>query len=129
MSDWITITIDGQEIKAKKGELLTDAAARAGIDIPVFCSHPKLDPLGACRMCLVEQESPRGKALITACTTPVAEGAVFHYESEKAIDARQGTMELILINHPLDCPICDKGGECPLQNQALEHGEGKSHFW
>jgi len=129
MSDWITITIDGQEIKAKQGELLTDAAARAGIDIPVFCSHPKLDPLGACRMCLVEQETPRGNALITACTTPVRDGSVFLYESEKAIDARQGTMELILINHPLDCPICDKGGECPLQNQALEHGEGKSHFW
>ena len=129
MSDWITITIDGQEIKAKNGELLTAAAARAGIDIPVFCSHPKLDPLGACRMCLVEQEGPRGKALVTACTTPVRDGAIFHYESEKAIDARQGTMELILINHPLDCPICDKGGECPLQNQALEHGTGKSHFW
>jgi len=129
MSDWITITIDGQEVKAKQGELLTAAAARAGIDIPVFCSHPKLDPLGACRMCLVEQEGPRGKALVTACTTPVRDGAVFYYESEKAVDARQGTMELILINHPLDCPICDKGGECPLQNQALEHGTGKSHFW
>ena len=129
MSDWITITIDGQEVKAKNGELLTAAAARAGINIPVFCSHPKLDPLGACRMCLVEQEGPRGKALVTACTTPVRDGSIFHYKSEKAIDARQGTMELILINHPLDCPICDKGGECPLQNQALEHGTGKSHFW
>ncbi len=129
MSDWITITIDGQEIKAKNGELLTDAATRAGIEIPVFCSHPKLDPLGACRMCLVEQVTPRGNALITACTTPVRDGAVFHYDSEKAVDARQGTMELILANHPLDCPICDKGGECPLQNQTLEHGSGHSHFW
>jgi len=129
MSDWITITIDGQEIQAKNGELLTDAAARAGIDIPIFCSHPKLDPLGACRMCLVEQVTPRGNALITACTTPIRDGAVFLYESEKAVDARKGTMELILANHPLDCPICDKGGECPLQNQALEHGSGHSHFW
>ncbi len=125
----ITITIDGKEIQAQKGELLTDAAARAGIEIPVFCSHPKLDPLGACRMCLVEAEGPRGRALITACTTPVAPGAVYHYNSPKAVDARQGTLELILINHPLDCPICDKGGECPLQNQTLEHGPGKSHFW
>ncbi len=129
MSDWITITIDGQEIQAKNGELLTDAAARAGIEIPIFCSHPKLDPLGACRMCLVEQETPRGNALITACTTPIRDGAVFLYNSEKAVDARKGTMELILANHPLDCPICDKGGECPLQNQALEHGDGHSHFW
>jgi NADH-quinone oxidoreductase chain G len=125
----ITITIDGKEIQAQKGELLTEAAARAGIEIPVFCSHPKLDPLGACRMCLVEAEGPRGRALITACTTPVAPGGVYHYNSPKAIDARQGTLELILINHPLDCPICDKGGECPLQNQTLEHGPGKSHFW
>ncbi len=129
MSDWINITIDGQVIKAIKGELLTDAAARAGIEIPVFCSHPKLDPLGACRMCMVESENPRGKALITACTTPVNEGAIFHYMSDKAVDARQGTLEFMLINHPLDCPICDKGGECPLQNQTMEYGPGKSHFW
>ncbi|NOX62477.1 MAG: NADH-quinone oxidoreductase subunit NuoG [Chloroflexi bacterium] len=129
MSDWITITIDGKEIQAKPGELLVDAAARAGIHIPVFCYHPKLDPLGACRMCLVEAEGRRGKMLITACTTPVADGGVYYYESERAVDARQGTLELILINHPLDCPICDKGGECPLQDQTLEHGPGKSHFW
>lgn len=129
MTDWITITIDGKEIQAKAGELLTDAAARAGITIPVFCSHPKLDPLGACRMCLVESEGPRGRVLITACTTPVVAGGVYHYNSPRAVDARQGTLELILINHPLDCPICDKGGECPLQNQTLEHGPGKSHFW
>ena len=125
----ITITIDGKEVQAKPGELLTEAARRAGIDIPVFCSHPKLDPLGACRMCMVESEGPRGRALITACTTPVVAGGVYHYASERAIDAREGTLELILINHPLDCPICDKGGECPLQNQTLEHGPGKSHFW
>lgn len=129
MTDWINITIDGSEIQAKKGELLTDAAARAGIAIPVFCSHPKLDPLGACRMCLVEVEGPRGRALITACTTPVVDGAKYFYASDKAVDARKGTLELILINHPLDCPICDKGGECPLQNQTMEHGPGKSHFW
>lgn len=129
MTDWITITIDGKEIQAKAGELLTDAAARAGITIPVFCSHPKLDPLGACRMCLVESEGPRGRMLITACTTPVVAGGVYYYNSPRAVDARQGTLELILINHPLDCPICDKGGECPLQNQTLVHGPGKSHFW
>ncbi len=129
MSDLITITIDGKEIPAQRGEMLTKAARRAGIEIPVFCGHPKLDPIGACRMCLVEQETPRGRALITACTTPVSEGMVIHYGSEKAVDARQGTLEMILINHPLDCPICDKGGECPLQDHTLAHGPGKSHFW
>ena len=129
MSDWITITIDGQEIKAKPGELLTEAAARAGIQIPVFCSHSKLDPLGACRMCLVETEGRRGKMLVTACTTPVNDGAVFFYnDSERARDARAGTLELILANHPLDCPICDKGGECDLQDQAMKHGRGESHY-
>lgn len=129
MSDLITITIDGREIQAHKGEMLTKAARRASIEIPVFCGHPKLDPIGACRMCLVEQETARGKVLITACTTPVSEGMVIHFGSEKAVDARQGTLELILINHPLDCPICDKGGECPLQDHTLAHGPGKSHFW
>jgi NADH-quinone oxidoreductase chain G len=129
MSDWITITIDGKEVKAKQGELLTEAAARAGIQIPVFCSHPKLDPLGACRMCLVEMEGRRGKMLVTACTTPVNEGSVFYYDSPRAKDARAGTMELILANHPLDCPICDKGGECDLQDQAMEQGLGESHYW
>ncbi len=129
MSDWITITIDGKEVKAKQGELLTEAAARAGIQIPVFCSHPKLDPLGACRMCLVETEGRRGKMLVTACTTPVNDGAVFYYNSPRAKDARSGTMELILANHPLDCPICDKGGECDLQDQAMEHSAGHSHYW
>jgi NADH-quinone oxidoreductase chain G len=129
MSDWITITIDGKEVQAKPGELLTEAAARAGIQIPVFCSHPKLDPLGACRMCLVEMEGRRGKMLVTACTTPVNEGMVFYYNSDRARDARAGTLEIILANHPLDCPICDKGGECDLQDQAMEHGEGHSHYW
>ncbi|RUA15905.1 MAG: NADH-quinone oxidoreductase subunit G, partial [Clostridia bacterium] len=129
MTDWITITIDGKEVQAKQGELLTEAAARAGIHIPVFCSHTKLDPLGACRMCLVEAEGRRGKALVTACTTPVSDGGTYLYNSEKAVDARQGTLELLLINQPLDCPICDKGGECPLQDQTMEHGPGKSHFW
>ncbi len=129
MTDWITITIDGKEVQAKKGELLTEAAARAGIKIPVFCSHTKLDPLGACRMCLVEMEGRRGKMLVTACTTPVNEGMTFYYNSDRARDAREGTLELILANHPLDCPICDKGGECDLQDQAMEHGPEKSHYW
>ncbi len=129
MTEWITITIDGEALQARAGELLTEAAARAGIIIPVFCSHPRLDPLGACRMCLVESEGPRGRTLITACTTPVVAGGVYYYNSPRAVDARRGTLEFILINHPLDCPICDKGGECPLQDQTLEHGPGKSHFW
>ncbi len=128
MADMVKFTIDGKEVEAPAGELLVDAAKRIGINIPVFCSHPKLDPLGACRMCLVEVEGRRGRQLVTSCTTPVSEGLVVYYDSERARAARAGTLELLLINHPLDCPICDKGGECPLQDQAMEHGNGESHF-
>jgi len=128
MADMVKFTIDGKEVEAPAGELLVDAAKRIGINIPVFCSHPKLDPLGACRMCLVEIEGRRGRQLVTSCTTPVSEGLVVYYDSERAREARAGTLELLLINHPLDCPICDKGGECPLQEQTMEHGSGASHF-
>lgn len=124
----VTITIDGKEYQVPKGIPLTRAAKSVGIEIPTFCAHPKLDPIGACRMCLVEIEGPRGKLLTTACTTPTTEGLVVHYDSPRAREAREATLEFILINHPLDCPICDKGGECPLQDQTLEHGPGMSHF-
>ncbi len=128
MTEYVTITIDGKEIKAPKGIPLTRAAKAAGIDIPTFCAHPKLEPIGACRMCLVEIETPRGLRLTTACTTPVTEGLTVHYDSPRAREAREATLEFILANHPLDCPICDKGGECILQDQAMEHGPGESHF-
>ncbi len=128
MPDLVTITIDDVEYKVPNGMLLTDAAKLVDIDIPVFCSHPKLDPLGACRMCLVEQDVRGRWVIVTACTTRVAEGMKFRYASEAAVQAREDTLEFILINHPLDCPICDKGGECPLQDQTLKHGPGASEF-
>ncbi len=128
MPDLVTITIDDVDYQVPNGMLLTDAAKLAGIDIPVFCSHPKLDPLGACRMCLVEQDVRGRWMIVTACTIRVAEGMKFRYASEAAVQAREDTLEFILINHPLDCPICDKGGECPLQDQTLKHGPGASEF-
>ncbi|MER2600073.1 MAG: NADH-quinone oxidoreductase subunit NuoG [Caldilineales bacterium] len=129
MPDLVTITIDDVEYKVPNGALLTDAARQAaGIDIPVFCSHPKLDPLGACRMCLVEQDMRGRWGIVTACTVRVAEGMKFRYASPLAVQAREETLEFILTNHPLDCPICDKGGECPLQDQTLKHGPGHSEF-
>ncbi len=128
MTELVTFQIDGKAYQAPKGIPLTRAAKANGIEIPTFCAHPKLDPIGACRMCMVEIEGPRGRQLVTACTTPVTEGLVVHYNSPRAREAREATLEFILINHPLDCPICDKGGECPLQNQTMEHGPGMSRF-
>ena len=97
--------------------LLVEAAKPAGIEIPVFCYHPKLKPVGACRMCLVQIEKlPR---LQTACTTPVAADMIVHTDTPDVIAAQNGVLELLLANHPLDCPICDKGGECPLQDNTF----------
>ncbi|MBV9120359.1 MAG: (2Fe-2S)-binding protein, partial [Chloroflexi bacterium] len=123
----VSLTIDGQAVKAPKGTLLVDAAKLAGIEIPVFCYHPKLKPVGACRMCLVNIEKmPR---LQTACTTPVADGMVVHSRDDKATSAQKAVIELLLANHPLDCPICDKGGECPLQDNTFKYGLGTSRFY
>jgi NADH-quinone oxidoreductase chain G len=105
-----------------------DAATAAGIEIPIFCSHPKLDPLGACRMCLVEFPSPRGSRPDTSCTVRVSEGLVVRTDSDAVKQAREAVLGFILINHPLDCPICDKGGECPLQDNTMEYGPGASKF-
>ncbi|HEY8371886.1 MAG TPA: NADH-quinone oxidoreductase subunit G [Pseudonocardiaceae bacterium] len=128
----VRLTIDGIEVVAPKGELVIRTAERLGIVIPRFCDHPLLDPAGACRQCLVEVEMggrpmPKPQA---SCTLTVADGMVVRtqYTSPVADKAQQGVMELLLINHPLDCPICDKGGECPLQNQALKHGRADSRF-
>jgi NADH-quinone oxidoreductase subunit G len=128
----VRLTIDGIEIDAPKGEILIRTAERMGIVIPRFCDHPLLDPAGACRQCLVEIEMngrpmPKPQA---SCTITVADGMVVRTQKTSAVadKAQQGVMELLLINHPLDCPICDKGGECPLQNQALKHGRGDSRF-
>jgi NADH-quinone oxidoreductase subunit G len=125
-TDLVTLTIDGHEVKVPKGTLVVEAAKQVGIEIPVFCYHPKLKPVGACRMCLVEIEKmPR---LQTACTSPVAEGMVITTNNPNVIAAQNGVLELMLANHPLDCPICDKGGECPLQDNTFKFGLGVSRF-
>ena len=127
-TDAVTVTIDGVEMQVPKGTLVIRAAEMIGIQIPRFCDHPLLDPLGACRQCIVEVEGQRKP--LTACTTTVTDGMVVRTQltSEVAEKAQAGTMELLLINHPLDCPICDKGGECPLQNQSLANGYATSRF-
>ena len=134
----MTLTIDGRKVTVKKGTLLVEAAKQLGrvetnsddgqgpLDIPVFCYHSKLKPVGACRMCLVEIEKmPR---LQTACTTPVADGMVVKTKSDMATGGQQAVISMLLSNHPLDCPVCDKGGECPLQDNTFEHGPGVSRF-
>ena len=122
----VTLTIDGKEIQAEKGELLISAAQKAGVFIPRFCYHDRLEPVGMCRMCLVEIEGVRG--LPPACTTPVAEGMVVRFKEKNVEKAQDGVLEFLLINHPLDCPVCDRGGECPLQDQTLSFGPGESRF-
>jgi NADH-quinone oxidoreductase subunit G len=124
----VNVTIDGFEISVPKGTLVIRAAEIIGIQIPRFCDHPLLDPVGACRQCLVEIEGQRKP--LASCTTVCTDGMVVktQFTSRVADKAQQGVMELLLINHPLDCPMCDKGGECPLQNQAMSNGRGESRF-
>jgi NADH-quinone oxidoreductase subunit G len=124
----VTLTIDGQDVTVPAGTLLIRAAEQLGIVIPRFCDHPLLDPVGACRQCAVEVEGQRKPVM--SCTWPVSEGMVVrtHMTDDAAKRAQEGTLELLLINHPLDCPMCDKGGECPLQDQALAHGANISRF-
>jgi NADH-quinone oxidoreductase subunit G len=148
MADLVTLTIDGVKVSVPKGTLIVDAAKRIGNDIPVFCYHPKMKPVGMCRVCLVEvgrvqrdratgqvvlddQGRPKiafGPKMETACTTPVEEGMVVVGASDKVKEGRDDILEFILTSHPLDCPICDKGGECPLQNLTMRHGPGQSRF-
>ena len=123
----VTLTIDQQEVRCSAECTVYEAAASAGIHIPVFCHHGKLVPVGACRTCMVEIEGVRG--LQTSCTTPVREGMVVRvHSSPAAVKARKAAIEFLLTNHPLDCPVCDKGGECPLQDQALLDGPGQSRY-
>jgi NADH-quinone oxidoreductase subunit G len=144
----VKLTIDGIEVVVPAGTLIVDAAKKVGIDIPVFCYHPKMEPVGMCRMCLVEVGMPKvdrqtGQAVLnaegqpviefrpkleTSCTTPVSEGMHVLVSSEVARKGREQIVEFILTSHPLDCPICDKGGECPLQNLTMAAGPGKSRF-
>lgn len=124
----VSITINGVTHEVPEGERLITAAEKVGDYIPRFCHHDKLEPVGKCRMCLVEIEGPRGKALMTSCTVPVVDGMVILTETDVVKKAQEGILEFLLINHPLDCPVCDKGGECPLQDQALAFGAGESRF-
>ncbi|RIK51566.1 MAG: NADH dehydrogenase (quinone) subunit G [Chloroflexi bacterium] len=147
MSKQVTLTINGKQVTVPEGLTVADAAKLAGVDIPVFCHHPKLEPVGMCRMCLVEIGRPvldratnqpvmeNGQPKIqfmpkleTACTNRVSEGMAVLTQSDKATDGQRGTLEFLLTSHPLDCPVCDKGGECPLQNLTMAHGPGKSRF-
>src|SRR5680860_571943 len=124
----VAVTIDGRRIEVPKGTLVIRAAEQLGITIPRFCDHPLLDPIGACRQCMVEVEGQRKP--FTSCTTTCTPDMVVktHLTSEVAEAAQRGQLEFLLINHPLDCPQCDKGGECPLQDQTLAHGPGLSRF-
>ena len=147
MTKDITLTIDGKEVSVPAGTLVVDAAKKAGIDIPVFCYHPKMEPVGMCRQCLVEIGRPAfdratGEAILedgqpkinwgwkleTSCTNPVSQGMVVNTKSEKAIKGQNDILEFQLSSHPLDCPVCDKGGECLLQDMALAHGSTESRF-
>ena len=146
-SKQVSLTIDGSAVTVPEGTFVADAAKMAGVDIPVFCHHPKLEPVGMCRMCLVEIGRPvrdraTGQVVIengqpkiqfmpkleTACTNRVEDGMVVLTQSEKALQGQKSTIEFLLTSHPLDCPVCDKGGECPLQNLTMAHGPGKSRF-
>ena len=148
MSDLIILTIDGVDVSVPKGTLIVDAAKKIGNEIPVFCYHPKMEPVGMCRMCLVEVGMPMrdratgelmleedgspklnfGRGLQTGCTVTVGEGMVVRTATQPVQDARADVVEFLLTSHPLDCPICDKGGECPLQNLTMEHGKGNSRM-
>ena len=133
-TDLVSLTIDGVQVSVPKDTLVIRAAEQVGTQIPRFCDHPLLAPVGACRQCLVEvPDAGNGRGFPkpqASCTLPVAEGMVVNTQvtSEVADKAQQGIMEFLLINHPLDCPVCDKGGECPLQNQAMSNGRGESRF-
>lgn len=120
----VTITVDGKVVQVPKGMLLVEAAKAAGVEIPIFCYHPKLDPAGVCRMCLVEVEGQRKP--VTACTFPVSDGTVVNTQSDQVKALQRGVLEFLLLNHPLDCPVCDKGGECPLQDNTFKFGPGVS---
>ena len=125
--NWISFEIDGRQVRAPEGSMLVDAAKHGDVEIPYFCYEPKLGhPVGACRMCLVEIEGiPK---LQTSCSTPVRDGMVVHTTSDRVKHAQNAVVEFLLVNHPLDCPVCDKGGECPLQDISFGWGAGRSRF-
>lgn len=125
--EMVNLKIDGTPVSVPKGTLVITAAFKAGADIPYFCHHPRLKPAGACRMCLV-RIAPGSPKMQTACTVPVAEGMAVDTISPDVKQAQNGMLEFLLTNHPLDCPICDRGGECPLQNMTFQYGPGVTRF-
>ena len=124
----VRITVDGAEVTAVAGQLLIDACEQAGTYIPRFCHHPRMRPVGMCRMCLVEVDTGRGPALAPSCMLAVSDGMIVETAGDAARKAQDGVLEFLLVNHPLDCPVCDKGGECPLQDQTMAYGPGESRF-
>lgn len=126
MAEMVTVTVNGREIRAEKGELLIEAAKKVGIEVPSFCYYEGFSLQAACRLCLVEVE--KMPKLQPGCTLPVADGMVVHTESPKVVEARKSMLEFVLTNHPLDCPVCDKGGECELQDMTFRYGLGESRF-
>ncbi|MGH2825222.1 MAG: 2Fe-2S iron-sulfur cluster-binding protein, partial [Thermoleophilaceae bacterium] len=127
MPRWISFEIDGRQVRAPEGTMLVDAAKYGDVEIPYFCYEPKLgQPVGACRMCLVEIEGiPK---LQTSCSTPVRDGMVVVTTSDRVKHAQNAIVEFLLVNHPLDCPVCDKGGECPLQDLTFRYGPGNTRM-
>jgi NADH-quinone oxidoreductase subunit G len=123
----VTFTLDGREVTVPKGTTVYTAAKEMGIELPIFCYQDRMPPFGACRVCLVEVE--KMPKLQTSCTLVATDGMVVNTQSERAVQGRENILELLLINHPLDCPICDRGGECPLQDQAQKYGPGESRFF
>ncbi len=124
----VPFTLNGTDFEANEGELLIDACERHGVHIPRFCYHPRMKPVGMCRMCLVEVDTGRGPALQPSCMLPVTPEMKVETESEATKHAQDGVLEFLLANHPLDCPVCDKGGECPLQDNAYAYGPGETRF-
>ena len=124
----VSITINGRTVAARKGDLIIAAADSVDEYIPRFCYHPRMSSVGMCRQCMVEVEGPRGPMMVVSCMTPVADGQIVRTDTPQVKRAQEGMIELLLANHPLDCPVCDKGGECPLQDQAFSHGAGESRF-
>ena len=124
----VSFTLDGRPATARPGEVVIAAAERHGTYVPRFCYHPRMAPVGVCRMCLVEIDGPRGPTLQPACYVTVTENMSVVTDSDKVKKAQDGVLEFLLVNHPLDCPVCDKGGECPLQDQALAHGSADTRF-
>ena len=126
MPDLVNLTIDGRPVQSPPGTLLINAAKQVGIEVPAFCYYDGLALQAACRMCLVEVE--KTPKLQVACTLPVGEGMVVHTDSQLVRGARKGTLVFLLTNHPLDCPVCDKGGECELQDMVFRYGAGESRY-